>query len=132
MRFLEIDEVMAIHDRVREIGGGREGILDFTLLHSATERPKASFGGNDLYPDIFEKAAALIHSLIQNHPFSDANKRTGFVSAVRFLYINGYRLNFTEKEVLGFVIKIQKKKIKLATIALWFKSHSRKISRRKT
>lgn len=53
MRYLEIDEVMAIHDRVREIGGGREGILDFTLLHSATERPKASFGGNDLYPSIF-------------------------------------------------------------------------------
>lgn len=130
MRYLEIDEVLAIHDKVLQVGGGRGGIIDFTLLHSATARPKASFAGSDLYPSVFEKAAALAHSLIQNHPFADANKRTGFVSAVRFLYINGYRLNFTEKEVLGFVIKIQKKKLKLATISAWLKSHSRKTPRR--
>lgn len=127
MFYLEIDEVLAIHEKVIEVSGGRSGVLDFTLLHSACERPKATFGGKDLYKDVFRKASALISSLIQNHPFSDGNKRTGFVTTARFLYINGYDLNFKEAEAIEFVQRVQGKKLGFEKIAVWLKKRSNRI-----
>lgn len=127
MFYLEIDEVLAIHDKLVEVSGGRPGVLDFTLLHSACERPKATFGGKDLYAGVFNKATALITSLIQNHPFSDGNKRTGFVSTVRFLYINGYSLVFKEAEAIRFVHNVQGKKYNFQQVSAWLKEHSKKI-----
>lgn len=127
MFYLEIDEVLAIHDKLVEVSGGRPGVLDFTLLHSACERPKATFGGKDLYVGVFNKATVLITSLIQNHPFGDGNKRTGFVSTARFLYINGYSLVFKEAEAIRFVQNVQGKKYKFQKISAWLKEHSKKI-----
>ncbi len=109
-----------------KFSGGREGIFSFTLLHSATERPKATFGGNDLYPTIFEKAAALIHSLIQNHPFNDGNKRTALISMVRFLRLNGYVLKHPITSTVKFTLKIQKKKINFKEIVSWINKHIKK------
>ena len=80
MKYISIDEVVAIHFELINQFGGSQGMRDFGLLHSAVERSRASFGGEDLYPDIFSKAAALLHSLILNHPFIDGNKRTSYVS----------------------------------------------------
>ena len=70
MKYISIDEVVAIHFELINQFGGSQGMRDFGLLHSAVERSRASFGGEDLYPDIFSKAAALLHSLILNHPVS--------------------------------------------------------------
>jgi len=75
IKYLEIDEVYNIHEKMLKVGGGRFGIRDFTLIHSAVERPKASFAGRMLYHDIWFQAAALIQSLIKNHPFEDGNGR---------------------------------------------------------
>jgi death-on-curing protein len=55
------------------------GIRDEGLLQSAIQRPFQTFGGEDLYPTDYEKAAALGESLIENHPFVDGNKRTGYI-----------------------------------------------------
>ena len=107
--------------------GGRKGILDFTLLHSAIERPKATFVGIDLYPTLFDKAAALIHSLIQNHPFNDGNKRTALAVTVRFLAINGYQFTRELKLIVPFTLAIQHHKYVFEDISSWFKTHSRKI-----
>lgn len=123
-RYLTLDDVLAIRDKVMEETGGRKGILDFPLLHSAIERPKATFGGEELYPKIFDKAAALIHSLIQNRPFNDGNKRTALSVTVRFLYINGYNLKHPEDETVQFTLDIQKKNTSLEKIADWLKTHS--------
>lgn len=129
MNYLGLEEVLAIHEKVLAVSGGREGVHDFTLLHSAVERPRASFGGEDLYPTVFNKAAALIHSLIHNHPFNDGNKRTAFVATTRFLFINRFNLNFKEEEAYRFVMEIEKKDFDLTDIASWFKSHSRRLGR---
>ena len=129
MFYLEIDEILAIHDKVIEVSGGRPGVLDFTLLHSASERPKATFGGKDLYVGVFNKATALILSLIQNHPFSDGNKRTGFVTMSRFLYINGYNLTFKQSEAINFVQNVQGKKYTFQKTSDWLKKHSKKLIR---
>jgi len=123
---ITLEEVVAIHDRAIEVGGGRAGIRDFFLLHSAVERPKASFAGRSLYPTIYLKVAALLHSLIRNHPFEDGNKRTALFSAMRFLAKNGYQLSAPEKELVEFTLKVDTQKLDVEQIADWLKKHSKR------
>lgn len=70
-------EVLIIHNEVVFAHGGANGVRDVGGLDSAIARPFQSFGGEDLYPSVFEKAAAIGESIIMNHPFIDGNKRTG-------------------------------------------------------
>lgn len=125
--YLSIDEVVAIHESMIALFGGRGEIHDFTLLHSAIERPKATFGGNDLYPRIFDKAAALIQSLILNHPFDDGNKRSAITSCARFIYINGYSLDLPMEETIQFTLDIDSHSISFENIANWLEQHSKMI-----
>lgn len=127
LKYLEIDEVYAIHVRMIQLGGGRGGVRDFLLLHSAIERPKASFGGKMLYPTLWIQAAAMLHSLVKNHPFKDGNKRTGFFSTIRFLKINGYKLKAKQKDVVKFSIAVDNENLSLEYMASWLKKHSKKI-----
>jgi len=127
IRYLFIDEVIVIHSRMIELFGGREGIRDFTMLHSAIERCRATFGGRDLYPTIFNKASALIQSLILNHPFNDGNKRTAFTSCVLFLYYNQYKLEYLKSEAIQFTLDVDSHKLNFEQISLWLQKHSKKI-----
>lgn len=77
MKYLTVEQVLFIHARLVSEISGTHGVRDLGLLESAVARPQATFEGNDLYSDIFSKAAALMESLIGNHPFVDGNKRTG-------------------------------------------------------
>jgi death-on-curing protein len=77
MRFLTLIEVLELHRRVLEQFGGALGIRDVGLLESAIAQPRMTFGEEDLYPSLLEKAAAIGFSIIMNHPFVDGNKRTG-------------------------------------------------------
>lgn len=127
IRYLFIDEVMAIHERMTQLFGGRKDIHDFTMLHSAVERCKATFGGRDLYSSIFDKAAALIQSLILNHPFDDGNKRTAFASCALFLFYNQYKLRFSKKEAIQFTLNIDSHKLNFEQVSSWLNKHSKKI-----
>ena len=73
MRYLSLQEVISLHSLLIAQSGGSAGLRDRGALESAVAQPEASFGGEDLYPDLASKAAALGHSLIQNHPFVDGN-----------------------------------------------------------
>jgi len=128
MKYLSIEEVFTIYERMIRIGGGRGDVHDFTLFHSAVERPKATFLGRDLYPDIYNKAAALLHSLVKNHPFDDGNKRTAYYSTKRFFYINGYILEAKLKEVLTFMKSVDVKNLTKEDIEYWLKKHTKKIT----
>lgn len=125
--YLEIDDILAIHEQMVVLFGGREEIHDFTLLHSAVSRPRATFGQEDLYPNIFQKAAALIQSLILNHPFDDGNKRTAITSCARFLVINGWGLRLPFKESTQFTLDIDSHKLSFTGIVKWLQKHSRKV-----
>jgi death-on-curing protein len=82
-------EVIYIHELLIKRFNGSEGIRDIGLLESALARPFQTFDGADLYPDVIEKAAALIQSLLNNHPFVDGNKRIGYVIMRLFIIESG-------------------------------------------
>lgn len=126
-KFVPIEEVYEIHRAVIDKAGTKALVRDFTLLHSAVERPKATFDGVDLYPTIFTKAAALLQSICLNHPFTDGNKRTAWLSTKRFLKINGYHLTTERKEGYDFMVRVDNQKPDLLEIANWLKKHSQKM-----
>ena len=128
MKFISLEEVLAIHDRMLEIGGGREGIRDFILFHSAVERPKAQYGGKLLYDSLWLMAAALLQSLVKNHPFVDGNKRTAFFSTMRFLDKNGYQLKVEKNIIIKLMVRVGVGNKTIRQIAKWLKDNSRKIS----
>ena len=125
-QYVEIDDVYYIHQNIIKRAGTKASVRDFSLLHSAVERPKASYGGRDLYPTVFTKAAALMQSLCQNHPFTDGNKRTSWLSAKRFLWVNSYHLRAERDETVEFMIRVDNEKLDIAEISKWLKKHSRK------
>jgi len=127
MNYLRISQILVIYDEVIRETGGSGGIRDINLLESSVARPQATFGGDDLYPDLFSKAAALGHSIIRNHSFIDGNKRTGYMAMRIFLNVNGYDLKAGLDEKYRFVMEIAEKIINEESISEWLKKHSQKI-----
>ena len=122
-KFPTLDEVVAIHFRVTEKTGGSQGVRDWDLLASALGRPQATFGGEDLYPDILLKAAALLQSLSSNHPFVDGNKRTALATLEYFLFINDKKIKATQKEKVELTLWSENKKPTIEEIAKWIEKH---------
>ena len=122
--------VLYLYQQVLQRSGGTLGVRDHGLLESAVYRPQASFGGRDLYPDLFSKAAALGHSLILNHPFVDGNKRVGFEAMSLMLRLNGYDVHVSLETAFEFVVEIAKGKFTEQGIADWLKQHSRPYKKR--
>ncbi|MEK7392212.1 MAG: type II toxin-antitoxin system death-on-curing family toxin [Fibrobacterota bacterium] len=87
---LGIDTILEIHRKVIEAFGGATGIRDSALLESAIAAPQASFGGQSVYIDATEIAAAYLFFLCRNHPFIDGNKRVALATCLVFLRLNGY------------------------------------------
>lgn len=77
---ITLQDVLRFHELSIQKFGGSLGIRDEGYLQSAVERPSATFGGEDLYPTPFEKAAAILISILKNHPFFDGDKRTAFLA----------------------------------------------------
>lgn len=123
---VSIDQVYEIHKSIVIRAGTVASVRDFALLHSAVERSKATFMGRDLYPTVFLKAASLLQSLCLNHPFTDANKRTAWISTKRFLKVNGYHLKAARVEAADFMVYVDNSKPDIKEISSWLKSHSSK------
>lgn len=128
MKFISLDEVVVIHDQMIMIGGGSGGVKDFSLLHSAVERPRAQFGGKYLYESVWEMAGALLQSLVKNHPFADGNKRTAYFSCLRFLNKNRIDLFVKRKDILEFMVSVDVEDLEVKEIAEWLKKHAIKVS----
>lgn len=124
MNYLYPKQVLYLHEQIIQRSGGLGGLRDVKLLESAVYRPQATFGGKDLYPDLFSKVAVLGHSLILNHAFVDGNKRTGFEAMRLLLRMNGYDLRAPLKTKFDFVLKIATKKLTEQQIADWLRKRS--------
>ena len=102
--WIEEDIVLAIHDRQLAEHGGAEGVRDPSLLLSAHARPQNQLAY--LKSDIAELAAKYMVGIVQNHPFVDGNKRTGFVVGVLCLELNGYRFAASEEAAAQAVLDL--------------------------
>lgn len=123
MRYLTVEEVLFIHHYLVTQTGGSHGVRDLGLLEAAVARPRASYGGVDLYEDVFTKAAALFESIARNHPFVDGNKRTATTSAVEFLYANGREINVPPGRLADDVVGLVVDNPGTEAIAQWFRDN---------
>lgn len=103
MIFLDLDALLHV---ARRTLGTDPDIRDVGLLEAALARPQATAFGGDAYPDIHDKAAALLHSLARNHALVDGNKRLALAGAIAFYGINGLRLTLTNDEAYELVIDV--------------------------
>ena len=123
MRYLTLHEVLEAHEHILRQSGGQPSLLNLGALESALAQPRMTFGGQDLYPTIVEKAAALGFSLIQNHPFVDGNKRTAHAAMETFLVLNGYQLNATVEEQEDTILKVAAGKSGREAFTEWLRQH---------
>ena len=100
MKYLTVRDVLELYSRIFVNLGGKVGIRDVALLESAVNRPKASFGGHDLYEGVITKAVILCEAIIKNHPYIDGNKRVGVMAMIRFLEVNDYDTSRIPDDVL--------------------------------
>lgn len=123
MRYLTLAEVIDLHRRVIEASGGAHGIRDLGAVESAVAHPRMSFGGQDLYPTLVEKAAALGFSLVRNHPFLDGNKRIGHAAMETFLILNGSEIEADVDEQERFVLALAAGEVDRDQLVTWLREH---------
>lgn len=102
-RYLNVEEILYIHQQLIDEFGGSPGLADMDRLESAVMRPQ-----NGFYNDIYEEATALMESLAMNHPFIDGNKRIAFFSVDVFLRINGHYINCDNREAFQYFMDLFK------------------------
>jgi len=115
--WLEKEDILAVHDELLDLFGGLEGVRDPGLLDSAMHKPKLKFHYEE--PSLFAIAAAYAAGIVGNHPFSDGNKRTGFVAAALFLETNGFRVTVPEEEAVLMTRGMAAGEIGEAAYAKW-------------
>lgn len=120
---ISIEEVLRIHNILIEKFGGLKGIRDINNLESALNRPYQTFESKELYPSVIEKVAALLESIIKNHPFHDGNKRLGYTLSRLILLNNSLDIHASENEKFEFIIRIAENKIDYNQILKWLKKH---------
>lgn len=122
IRFLGLDEVLALHVEQVQQYGGSAGARDLGLLESAVATPEASFGGEYLHGTLPEMAAAYLFHLAQNHAFVDGNKRIALAATFMFLYLNDLELDADEDEVVDLTLGVAAGSVTKAEVAVFLKA----------
>lgn len=126
INFLTKEEVISAHYFLMKRMNDAEqaGVKDHGLLESAVHRPQQSIFGEDAYPTLFDKAAALLESLVKNHCFHNGNKRTAYLVTKSFLMLNGYHLRMERQYAVEFIVDIAKGLYSLEKLAHILKKYS--------
>jgi death-on-curing protein len=127
VRFLSLGEVLALHHRILAASGGKPGIRDLGAIASALSQPKVSAGGEDAYPSLLDKAAALGYSLIRNHGFVDGNKRVAHAAIEVFLVLNGFEIRASVDEQERFMLSLASGEIWRDELANWLRSNTKAV-----
>ena len=128
MRYLTLEHLFDLHRLVISKSGGARELRDINALESAIAQPQMTFEGVDLYPSLAAKAASLAHSLIQNHPFVDGNKRVGHAAMEVFLILNGYEISATIEEQERYFLSIASGQVTRSELTEWIENHIVKIA----
>ena len=123
MRYLTLSEVLELHRRVIGQSGGALGVLNLGGLESALAQPRMTFGREELYPAVVDKAAALGYSVIQNHPFVDGNKRTGHAAMEIFLVLNGFEIQSSVDEQERVILQVASGEMDRQAFTIWLRDH---------
>ena len=123
MRYLTLNEVLEVHRQVMAQSGGAEGLMHLPALESALAQPQMTFGGEELYPTVVDKAAALGYALIKNHPFLDGNKRTGHAAMEVFLVLNDHEIRATVDEQEHVILQVAASEIDREEFTAWLRTH---------
>jgi len=124
---INLENAIKIHEILIEEFGGTKGIRDIKLLESALSRPFQTFDKKELYPTTVKKAAALIESILVNHPFLDGNKRIGYV-LMRLLLLEGdMDIIASQDDKYNFVISIAKGDLSFEKITDWIDQNSKNL-----
>lgn len=123
MRTLSADDIVYIHASVIAQSGGSGGLRDRGALESSVSQPLQSFDGDELYPTILNKAAALAFFLASNHPFVDGNKRVAHAALAITLRLNGYRLSATVNEQERILLRLASGELTRAEFSEWVNAH---------
>jgi len=123
MRFISLGQALELHRRVIEQSGGTPGILNLGALESALLQPRMSFGGEDLYPSLAEKAAALAFFIICNHPFIDGNKRNGHAVMEVFLILNAHEIWASVDDAEGVILQVASGEMGREQFTDWIEAH---------
>ncbi|MGC1457033.1 MAG: type II toxin-antitoxin system death-on-curing family toxin [Steroidobacteraceae bacterium] len=99
--YVTIADALFFHQHLIKRYGGATGVRDAGALESALHRPQTGY-----YDSLVDEAAALLESLVQNHPFVDGNKRVAFAVVDVFLRINGFAINADSQSIYGHMIKL--------------------------
>ena len=124
MRGLSVSDIIVLHQKVIDKTGGSHGIRDLGLIESAVNRAYATFGGNDLYETVEAKIAATAYSLVSNHGFVDGNKRIGIAAMLLLLQLNGYKLQYSQQELIDLGLGLAAGNLNENDIQQWIKAHS--------
>lgn len=120
---ITLERVLKIHDVLIREFGGKAGIRDLAVLESAINRPFTGVADQEFYPTIEEKAAVYLESIVAGHPFSDGNKRTGYVLMRLYLLENSKDILVSEDEKYELVIAVASGKLNFNEIVFWIKKH---------
>ena len=118
--YLSRDQILRIHAFQIERFGGLAGLRDNSGLEAAVSRPQMIFGGEDLYPDVAAKVAALMQSLVMNHPFIDGNKRVGAHAALLFVHANGTELQISPDDLTTMTLDLARGELNREELTIWF------------
>lgn len=116
-------QILLIHDQLIAETGGSSGLRDEGMLDSALNAPFQSFGGEDMYPSLQQKAARLCFGLVKNHPFVDGNKRIGVHSMLVFLALNGIELQHSQTELSDVILQLAAGEIESEDLLRWILEH---------
>lgn len=125
MRFPDIDYVLREQERIVDDAGGLHGIRDMHLLLSALGQPLQTFGGEELYPDLISKAAALGYFLIRNHPFVDGNKRIGHAMMEWVLRANRFEMMKEIDDQERTILAVAAGELSLDALTAWLRERVR-------
>ena len=121
-----LEDILEFHSELEESDiPVEDGVRDMALLESAVNAPFLTFGGQDLFPSIYEKAARLLYGIANNHAFVDGNKRTAVHAMEVFLIMNRVSLDYTIDEMEVMVIGIADNTLTYEDAAQWITEHAR-------
>jgi death-on-curing protein len=124
MTALTLEQILELHALVINATGGSPGLRDLGRLESAIAAQTQTVFGEEIYPTIWHKAAAMIRGIIGDHPFVDGNKRTAMMAGLTFLRVNGAKFKTPKGTIENFAVRVATEHLGVDKIAKWLKEHS--------